>query len=340
MEISVALGGGGIKGIAHIGVLDALEKAGFKICAIAGTSAGGLIGSVYAAGYNPKEILSLIENISPNRLYARHSTDGPSLLGYAGLADTLIEVLGEMQFSELKIPFACTAVDIRTTQEIYLSQGRVLDAVLASIAIPGIFPSKISGEMELVDGGILDPVPVGLARCLNPRLPVVAVALNPDRKNWHTIPQLNFIPPASLPIPAPILEGFARMRIGQSLRLFLHSMDITARMLTEMRLEVDRPEVIVRPDVNAYGMLDVVDPKVLIAAGLRATEKAVPEIRKSLSWTNSIMRVLRSPHQQKKQPRKPETNLASSENGNKPLEDTALTQVKHLPEQIPPETKK
>lgn len=308
MEISVALGGGGIKGIAHIGVLEGLENAGFKIRAIAGTSAGGLVGAVYAAGYSPKEILTIIENINPSRMYTRQSSDGPSLLGYTGLAEALVEVLGETQFSELKIPFACTAVDIRTTQEVYLSQGRVIDAVLATFAIPGIFPAKICGDSELVDGGILDPVPVGLARCINPRLPVVAVPLNPDRKEWNAIPQLNIIPPASLPIPTPIIEGFARMRIGQSLRMFLHSMDITARMLTEMRLEVDRPEVILRPDVHAYGMLDVVDPKELYLAGLRAAEAAVPEIRKTLSWVKTILRVMRSPRGFESSPAKTAVN--------------------------------
>jgi len=338
MEIGVALGGGGVKGIAHIGVLEGLEKAGFKIRLIAGTSTGGLVGSVYAAGYSPKEILTIIENLNPSRLYSRHASDGPSLLGYTGLADTLVEVLGETLFSELKIPFACTAVDIRTTQEVYLSQGRVLDAVLATIAIPGIFPAKIWGDTELVDGGILDPVPVSLARCINPRLPVIAVALNPDRQDWHNIPQFNILPPASLPIPAPIIEGFARMRIGQSLRLFLHSMDITARMLTEMRLEVDRPEVIIRPDVHAYGMLDVVEPEELFAAGLRAAEEAEPEIRKALSWTKTVLRVLRSPHPSNNNTPKPAAASPVSPAAMNAI--PAVVEVPNSPASTPPDTKK
>jgi NTE family protein len=293
MEISLALGGGGIKGIAHVGVIDCLEKAGFKIASIAGTSAGGLIGAVYAAGYSPAEILAVIESLNSSRMYSRQSTDRPSLMGYTGLAEALVEVLGESQFSDLKIPFACTAVDIRTSQEVYLNEGRVIDAVLATIAVPGVFPPKIRGDAELVDGAVLDPVPVNLARCLNPKLPVVAVALNPDRSDWQQLPQFNFSPPVSLPIPTPIVEGIARLRIAQAFQTFLHSQDITARMLTELRMEVDHPEVIIRPDVHKYGLLDVVQPRELIPLGYAAAERAIPQIQKAYSWPNTMLRFIR-----------------------------------------------
>lgn len=290
MEISLALGGGGIKGIAHIGVIDCLEKAGYKIRAVAGTSAGGLVGAVYAAGYRPGEILSLLQNMNSHKLYARGPNDGPSLLGYTGLAQIMIDVLGESNFSDLVIPFACTAVDTHTAQEIYINEGRVIDGALATMAFPGIFPPKIRGDAELVDGGVLDPVPVNLARCMNPQLPVVAVVLNPDRDGWKSIPKFNFVAPPSLPIPAPLITGFSRMRIGQAISIFLHSMDISSRMLTELRLEVDKPEVIIRPDVHRYGLLDEVAPNVLYEAGYLAAEKAIPSIQRSLSWTNQMGR--------------------------------------------------
>ncbi len=293
MDICLALGGGGIKGVAHIGVLDCLEKAGFKIRAIAGSSAGGLAGAVYAAGYSPQEILAILESINKSRMYARQPADGPSLLGYAGLAEALVEVLGESTFTDLKIPFACTAVDLRTCQEVYLNDGCVVDAVLATIAIPGVFPPKIRGAAELIDGAVLDPVPVRLARSIAPRLPVIAVVLNPPEEVWHDDPQFNSIPPMPLPIPAPIVEGFARMRIGQSLRIFLHSIDITARMLTELRLKADQPDVIIRPDVAQYGMLDMVDPKKLVEAGYQAAEHTIPKVRKALSWPERTLRILR-----------------------------------------------
>src|SRR5574338_1118290 len=107
MDITLALGGGGIKGIAHIGVIECLENAGYHIKSVAGTSVGGLIGAVYAAGYSPREILALAEGLNQDKLYTRRPGDGPSLMGYSGLVDVLVDVLADAQFSDLKIPFAC-----------------------------------------------------------------------------------------------------------------------------------------------------------------------------------------------------------------------------------------
>ncbi len=295
MEISLALGGGGIKGIAHIGVLDCLVKAGFKIKAIAGTSAGGLIGAVFASGYQPAEILELIEGLNQSRLYSRSAKDGPSLLGYTGIANMLIELLGKSEFSDLKIPFACTAVDLKTSNEIYLNEGSVVEAVLATIAVPGVFPAKIRGEAELIDGGVLDPVPVNLSRRLAPNRPVIAVALNPQRELWHQLPQFNIAPPVSLPLPPPLVDGIARMRIAQAFRIFLQSMDISARLLTELRLEADQPEVIIRPEVHEYGLLDNANPRELARKGYLAAERALPEIHRSLTWQQTAIRLLRQP---------------------------------------------
>lgn len=293
MEITLALGGGGVKGIAHVGVIDCLLKAGFKVSAIAGTSFGGIIGSIYASGYNPGDILNLIDSIKYDNFFARQTNDAPSLIGYTGLVKTLVDVLGETCFSTLKIPFACTAVDTTTSQEVYLNEGRVIDAVLATIAFPGVFPPKIHGKSELVDGSVLDPVPVALARCMAPDLPVVAVVLNPAQDDWAKSPEFSTLTSVPLPIPSPIMDGFSRMRLGQALRIFLKSMDISARMLTEMRLEVDKPEIIVRPDVERYGMLDRVNSKDLFTAGYQAAERAIPQIQKALSWPEITRRKLR-----------------------------------------------
>jgi NTE family protein len=295
MDISLALGGGGVRGVAHIGVLDCLERAGFRIRAVAGTSIGGLIGAVYASGYRPKEIGPFLESIDQRRLFTRKSNDGPSFMGYTGLAEGLIDILGEIDFSELKIPFACTAVDINTSQEVYLNDGRVIDAVLATIAVPGIFPPKIRGTAELIDGGILDPVPVRLARLLAPSLPVVAVALNPAQDQWANAPQFNIVPPVSLPIPAPILDGFARLRMTQAFNIFVKSYGISGQMLTELRLKDDRPEVIIRPDVSQYGLLDLVVVNELIASGYNAAQEALPQIKKTVSWLNTTLRILQQP---------------------------------------------
>lgn len=297
MEISLALGGGGVKGIAHLGVLQCLEDEGVTIRALAGTSAGGLVGAVYAAGYRPKEILALLQSVDPRRLYARQPGDGPALMGYTGLAEALVAALGDKQFSDLKLPFACVAVDTRTSQEVYLTNGAVVEAVLATIAFPGVLPPQIRGDAELVDGGILNPVPVNLARWLAPTYPVVAVPLNPARSAWKAIPQASSLPAyVPLHIPTPLLEGFSHMRLGQSLRIFLQSMDISARMMTELRLEMDQPEVIIRPDVALIGTFDTVDPQQVYQAGYRAALRALPKIIRTNAWRKRLHRFILPPH--------------------------------------------
>lgn len=296
MEIGLALGGGGVKGIAHIGVLQCLEDAGITVRALAGTSAGGMVGAVYAAGYRPKEILALLESVDPRRLYARHSGDGPSLMGYTGLAEALVAALGDSQFSDLKLPFACVAVNTRTSQEVYLTNGPVVEAVLATIAFPGVLPPMIRGDAELVDGGILNPVPVNLARWLAPTYPVVAISLSPARSEWQAISQGDDLPAyMPLPIPSQILESFSRMRVGQSLRIFLQSMDISARMMTELRLEADKPEVIIRPDVAAIGTFDTVDPQQVYQIGYQAASLAMPLITQTNAWKKRLHRYIRPP---------------------------------------------
>lgn len=287
MDIALALGGGGTKGIAHIGVISELENNGFHICAIAGTSAGGLVGSVYAAGYTPLEILKAVQGMDMENLYRRRPDDGPSIMGIAGLVDSLTVLLGKKTFADLKIPFACTAVDINTQREIYMQEGLVMEAILATMAVPGILPPRQIGKALLVDGGVLDPVPVILARKLAPNLPIIAVALQPPPEDWDKLPE-------TTPIPIPsMLQGFARLRWGQALRIFAQSMDINSRMVVELRLKIDRPDVIIRPDVNQKGFLEIPDPLDMMEAGKQAALKSIPAIKLSASWQGKMRRFLR-----------------------------------------------
>lgn len=290
-DIALALGGGGIKGIAHIGVIQTLEQAGFSVKAVAGTSAGGLIGSIYAAGKSIAEIEDIILDVNQARLFGRSSEDGPSILGLNGIVQELSEHLGDVTFAEMKIPFACTAVDTITMQEYILDHGRVADAVLATIAVPGVFPPKEINGTILVDGGVLDPVPVALARWLAPSLPVIAVCLSPAPEGWAHMPEFSM--PVINPIAQPIFNQITKTRVAKAFQVFVRSMDITSHMLAELRLKTDRPEVIIRPNVSRFGMLDNVDPKELIEEGAIATEDAIIDIQKTMGWTNQITRRFR-----------------------------------------------
>jgi NTE family protein len=162
MDISLALGGGGSRGYSHIGVLRRLEMEGFHVRAVAGTSAGGIIGTLYAAGYTPDEMETRLIKLDQTKLFGRSNRNEPSILGMGGATRVLEEFLGELTFEKLKIPCAVVAVDIKSAREIVLRSGCVVDAVLATIAIPAVFPPQQMGEYQLIDGAALDPVPVHL----------------------------------------------------------------------------------------------------------------------------------------------------------------------------------
>jgi len=290
-DLTLALGGGGVKGLAHVGVLKVLEKEGFKIRAIAGTSAGGIVGALYSAGYSISEIEKIGERLKFPHFFSRTPFDGPSLLGFKGGAQVLTEYLGDRSFEDLPIPFACTAVDLNTSEEIILAHGDVVEAILATIAIPGIFPPHQIDHYLLVDGAVLDPVPVALARWLSPSSTVIAVCLSPAPEAWAQLPDPHFMPAS--PIPRPILDQFARLRISQAVQIFYKSYDTTGRMLSELRMQIDKPDVIIRPDVSRYGILENVNTKELVAVGEAAAEAALPEIRQALSWSNQLTRYFR-----------------------------------------------
>ena len=285
MDITLALGGGGIKGNAHIGVMRVLEREGFKVRAIAGTSAGGLWGSFFAAGFKPDEIEARIREIEYNGFYQRHPGDLPALLGLSGVIQWLEQTIGDRTFEELELPFAVTAVDIDKAQLLVLDSGRVADAVLATIAVPGIFPpKKLNGRM-LIDGGIADPVPVALAQSLAPGLPVVAVVLSPILKEWEGADKPRLF--TSLPF---LASYVARFRIAQAMNIFLRSIDIAGVMMTEMRLKVDKPDVVIRPKLAQIGFLDDVDPVEIIRIGEAAANEALPQLRKAVSWRGWLAR--------------------------------------------------
>ena len=293
MEISVALGGGGAKGAAHIGVLKTLEKHSYRVKTLAGTSAGGIIGSIFAAGYSPDEILERFRKIEGNSLYGRRPGDGPSLLGVAGINQILTEMLGKRSFDDLKIPFVVTAVDLITGQEVILKAGRVVDAVLATMSLPGIFPHQEWDHYHLVDGGLLDPIPVAPARALAPHLPVVAVALS----HINQVDDPSLTHPKFL-APEPFLRQIARLRVAQAFSIFLRSVDIGSCALAELRLKIDQPEVLIRPAVAAIGLLDTVDVAEVAKLGEQAAENALPDLQAAFKWTARLRRHLRKASRQ------------------------------------------
>jgi NTE family protein len=281
MDITLALGGGGAKGHSHIGVIRRLEKEGFRVRGVAGTSFGGLIAALYALGYSPDKIEEIFASLDQTQFYGHAPNDGPSLMGVAGVTRLLEEMIGKATFADLKLPCVLTAVDLKSGNEVLLKKGRLVDAILATIAIPGIFPARYLDGLELVDGGTLDPVPVAPARALAPRLPVVAVVLTmpvgTPAQSWR-------IPLQRYWVGRIVSQVLSRMRYDSVWDIFSRSLDITSRAMTQYRLEVDRPEVIIRPQVYDIDTLDIVDVHEVAKRGEEAVEAARPQLRSLFTW--------------------------------------------------------
>lgn len=290
-KISLALGGGGTKGFAHIGVIRQLEREGFEIDAIAGTSAGGIVGALYAFGISVKEIIQLSSRLKFSEIFQRSSDDAPSLLGLGGLYKELEKTFGDATFEDLRIKFAAISVDTVSGTPIIMNEGKIVDAVKATTAVPGIFPAMKFGDLNLVDGGVLDPVPVSTARWLKPDLPVVAVNLIPPLDRWPETPRMD-IPPF-VPIPQFIVDQLNQFRLGQAMHVFINSMEIMMNMVTELRIKVDKPDILIRPDVFNYTMFSKVEVDTMVKIGEDAVRRQADELTKMFGISNRASRWLR-----------------------------------------------
>ncbi len=286
-EIVLALGGGGLRGIAHLGVIRCLEENGYKIKGIAGTSVGGLIGALYASGATLQEVDTLVNRYTNKPSFHHRPGEYASLLGNAVIEDLLQEFFQDRLIEDFPIKFAATAVNLDTEREIVLSTGKALDVVLTTIAIPGILPARKIETGLLVDGGVLDPVPAGIARQLDPSAPVVAVCLskkNPDEASRQpTFPFEDLVPKA-------ISQRLSRNRYYESFAMISRAVDLMLDRMADANLLLDKPDVIVTPLVGHYHPLDHIIPTDLRERGYEAMERQLPQLEKSMEFMRTLVR--------------------------------------------------
>lgn len=157
-SIGLVLSGGGARGVAHIGVIQALEELGLKFSCISGTSAGSIVGALYAHGHSTREIFSIIQQVSIFKSL-RPAWTWSGLLKMDGMNEFLSKYLRENEFSKLKIPLTIAATEIRKGEIKYFSEGQLIPAILASCSIPAVFDPFVFNGGMYVDGGLLDNLP-------------------------------------------------------------------------------------------------------------------------------------------------------------------------------------
>lgn len=158
-NIGLVLSGGGTKGFAHLGIIQALNETGIYPDIISGSSAGALAGAFYCDGYSPREVLRII-NMQSRYLYLRPAVPRDGLLQKTGLEKILREHLKARKFEELKIPLVVAATDINNGKAVYFSSGNLIDPIIASSSIPVLFKPVVIDNISYLDGGVLDNFPV------------------------------------------------------------------------------------------------------------------------------------------------------------------------------------
>ena len=269
--VGLALSGGGARGLAHIGVLKVLEQEGIPIDCLAGTSMGGLIAAAYAAGLSPdfmeqeavrmgsvRRLLTLAEPPLPRRGLFEGQKVSEYLRGH----------LGERTFDDLRMPLALIAVDLDGGQEVVLREGRVVDAVRATIALPGVLAPVEREGRTLVDGGVLNNLPADVVRRMGADL-VVAVDVTSDGGT------------TSLVVEALRRRRYIPNGLVGTLEVLYRTLVVMMEEIQRHRLAQAHPDVVIRPPIppGVTVLTGFSRAAEIVAAGEQAAREALPRVR-------------------------------------------------------------
>lgn len=297
-SIGLALGGGAARGFAHIGVMRALRAHGIEPDVIVGTSIGAVVGGCYAAGqFDNFEEWARGLNFRGMLGYFDLSLSRAGLISGAQLARRLEAALGTAHIEDLKIRFAAIATEISTGHEIWLTHGRLVDALRASYALPGIFtPVRIGGRW-LVDGALVNPVPVSAARSLGARL-VIAVNLNSEMfargatVSTHGSDDFDEQAHAIETESNGLLGIFGHKRalrrqfLGGSPSIptvMIEAFNVMQDRITRARLAGEPPDVTIAPRIKSVGWFDFHRAEDAIRIGEEAAERAIEDIQTAIA---------------------------------------------------------
>jgi NTE family protein len=273
MKIGLALGGGGARGAAHIGVLIELARLQIRPHLITGTSIGGTIGALAAAGVSPEEMVDFFKSMGPSKMYTLPGS-APALAGTGKIEKLLEETIGRPTFKELKIPFSVVTADLISHQAVILDQGDVISAVLATMALPILFPPVEQDGLVLVDGGILNNVPFDVARARGATY-TVAVDLS------NTAPYGTPGEPAP-PSTGVVARALAITQRRQTWQVLSEVVDIITARSLNAHLAVAQPDILLRPYLGSISLFDFHRRE----EGIEAGRKAVLEVEEQLSKIN------------------------------------------------------
>ncbi len=299
--VVLALGAGGARGLAHVGVLEVLEREGIPVRAIVGTSSGAEVGGFYVAGVRPAEIRRLIRDwdwLDTMRLFTPDFSEGALSTG-AEVREFLEPYLDGYRIEELSIGYAAVAADLNTGEEVVLREGALIEAVRASMSFPGLLaPHRLDGRL-LVDGGLVNPVPFDVARELFGG-PVIAVSVHarPRATPAREEARPEWLEQVDAMLEAPWLSRWPQVRqwlqglvdAGNRGQKVLKNMGLSSvlnraqmiseDMLVRLRYRLSPPDLMIEPEVQHISLLEFNRGLEAIDAGRAAAEARVEDIRR------------------------------------------------------------
>ena len=267
-KVGLALGGGAARGLAHIGVLEVLQREGIPIDMIAGTSIGGLVGAFCARGQDCGLLKDMAVKINLVKMLSLADLALPKsgLFGGKAVISMLEKMMGnDVKFDELPIPLALVATDIITGEEVVIDQGSVLEGVRATISIPGIFTVAKRQGRYLVDGGLVNPVPVSVLKDMGADF-IIAVNVMPDVGD--RVRHLK-------------KEGKKEWKEPNIFNVILQSLYIGTYIIAKASTE--GADIVINPDTTHINPGDFHHARECIEQGEIATREAMPEIKRKLS---------------------------------------------------------
>lgn len=296
--IGIALGGGAARGWAHIGVLKTLIEAGLEPDIVAGTSIGAVAGACYVTGR-----LNALEDFAAGLTRRRvfgfldFNFAGSGLISGQRLNSRLESHLQEFTIEQLDRKFVAVATELGTGHEVWLNKGSLVNALRASFSLPGIFrPVKINGRW-LMDGALVNPIPVSVCRALGARI-VIAVNLNSDVISKGSIIHDHeafaepLAPPEDMRLPGhngrAAIHLLHRQIFGRGngapgiSSVMMDAINITQDRIARSRLAGDPPDITITPKVSGIGLFDFHCAGEAMAQGARATEKQIDDLRAML----------------------------------------------------------
>lgn len=292
MNIALALGSGSARGWSHIGVIHALTEQGIVPDIICGTSIGSLVGASYVSN-NLEELEEWVRSLTKFGI-ARFFEINMSLNGFVNI-DRLHHFLNKYVASDdlvienLAKQYASVATELETGREVWLTKGSIMEAVWSSISLPGFFPAIKNNNKWLIDGGLVNPVPVSVCRALGADI-VIAVNLNGDivgkhfqkpekvvRKNKGLVKKIGDL---VTEYAAPVFSSKKEKDEGPSLfETIAGSVNITQDRITRSRMAGDPPDILLSPKLSHIGLLEFYRAEEAITEGKECVERMMPEIK-------------------------------------------------------------